>query len=99
MKGGYLRRTAPPSAGLVRRAIALALAVTLTASPTVLAQATGQPAALPMAPTDVALGSITYDDIPYPFTVSYMAVTMYGQDVRLADMDVPPAGRRTAAPG
>ncbi|GDX87949.1 hypothetical protein LBMAG44_18620 [Gemmatimonadota bacterium] len=62
MKAGYLRRTAP-SAGLVRRAIAL-LAVTLTASPTVLAQATGHPAALPIAPTDVALGSITYDDIP-----------------------------------
>ena len=49
--------------------------------------------ALPSAPTDVKPGSITYEDVPYPYPVSYMPVTMYGQDVRMAYMDVPPAGQ------
>lgn len=41
---------------------------------------------------DVKPGSITYEDIPYPYPVSYMPLTLYGQDVRMAYMDVPPAG-------
>ena len=44
------------------------------------------------APTDVKPGSITYDDVAYPYPVSYMPLTMYGQDVRMAYMDIPPAG-------
>lgn len=48
--------------------------------------------ALPPAPTDVKPGSITYDDIPYPYPVSYLPLTLYGQDVRMGYMDVPPAG-------
>lgn len=48
--------------------------------------------ALPNAPTDVKPGSITYDEIEYPYPVSYMPLTLYGQDVRMAYMDVPPAG-------
>jgi len=48
---------------------------------------------LPKAPTDVKPGSITYEDIAYPYPVSYMSLTMYGQDVRMAYMDVPPAGQ------
>src|ERR1700722_494989 len=48
--------------------------------------------ALPKAPIDVNPGSITYDDVPYPYPVSYLALTLYGQDVRMAYMDVPPAG-------
>ncbi len=44
------------------------------------------------APTDVAPGSITYDEIAYPYEVSYMPLTMYGQDVRMAYMDIAPAG-------
>src|SRR5436309_3810692 len=48
--------------------------------------------ALPKAPADVKPGSITYDDIPYPFAVAYFPLTLYGQDVRMAYMDVPPAG-------
>ncbi|MDQ2901046.1 MAG: alpha/beta hydrolase, partial [Acidobacteriota bacterium] len=36
-------------------------------------------------------GSITYEDVPYPFSVSYFPLTLYGQDVRMAYMDVPPA--------
>src|SRR5690242_8538613 len=44
------------------------------------------------APTDVKPGSITYEDIPYPYPVSYLPLTVYGQDVRMAYMDVPPSG-------
>ena len=49
--------------------------------------------ALPSAPTDVKPGSITYEDVPYPYPVSSMPLTMYGQDVRMAYMDVPPSGQ------
>lgn len=47
---------------------------------------------LPPAPTDVKPGSITYDEISYPYPVSYLPLTLYGQDVRMAYMDVTPAG-------
>src|SRR6185436_17040727 len=47
----------------------------------------------PPAPKDVQPGSITYDDVPYPYPVSYLPLTVYGQDVRMAYMDVPPAGQ------
>jgi len=50
-------------------------------------------AALPLAPTDVKPGSITYDAIPYPYPVNFLPLTLYGQDVRMAYMDVPPAGQ------
>ena len=43
------------------------------------------------APTDVMPGSITYEEIPYPYPVHYMPMTVYGQDVRMAYMDVAPA--------
>ncbi len=45
---------------------------------------------IPKAPTDVKPGSITYEDVAYPYPVHYMPLTMYGQDVRMAYMDVPP---------
>lgn len=48
---------------------------------------------LPKAPADVKPGSITYDEIPYPYPVAYLPLTLYGQDVRMAYMDVPPAGQ------
>src|SRR6266478_2796215 len=44
------------------------------------------------APSDVAPGSITYEDIPYPYPVKFLPLTLYGQDVRMAYMDIPPAG-------
>jgi pimeloyl-ACP methyl ester carboxylesterase len=44
-------------------------------------------------PTDVAPGSITSEDIPYPHPVSYLNLMLYGQDVRMAFMDVPPTGQ------
>src|ERR1700687_2885234 len=48
---------------------------------------------LPSAPADVKPGSITYEEIEYPYPVSYLPLTLYGQDVRMAYMDVPPAGQ------
>ena len=53
------------------------------------AQSTTPP---PKAPADIQPGSITYEEIPYPYPVEYLPLTMYGQDVRMAYMDVPPAG-------
>jgi pimeloyl-ACP methyl ester carboxylesterase len=52
----------------------------------------GKAEALPKAPSDVRPGSITYDDIAYPHPVSYLPLTVYGQDVRMAYMDVAPSG-------
>src|SRR5215475_13843945 len=48
---------------------------------------------LPKAPTDVKPGSITYEEIAYPYPVAYLPLTLYGQDVRMAYMDIPPAGQ------
>ena len=49
------------------------------------AQAVAQPAAWgPMSPS--------MEDVPYPHPVSYLSFTMYGQDVRMAYMDVAPIG-------
>src|SRR5579871_2569691 len=47
----------------------------------------------PKAPTDVKPGSITYEEIAYPYPVQYLPLTLYGQDVRMAYMDVPPSGQ------
>jgi pimeloyl-ACP methyl ester carboxylesterase len=43
------------------------------------------------APTNVTPGSITYEDIPYPYPVAYLPLTLYGQDVRMAYMDIAPS--------
>ena len=43
-------------------------------------------------PTDVKPGSITCEECPYPFPSSYLPLTLYGQDVRMAFMDVAPQG-------
>lgn len=45
------------------------------------------------APTDIKPGSITYEDVAYPYPVYYLPLTLYGQDVRMAYMNVPPAGQ------
>src|SRR5260370_7899439 len=52
-----------------------------------------QEPAAPPAPTDVKPGSITYEEIEYPYPVAFLPLTLYGQDVRMAYMDVPPAGQ------
>jgi pimeloyl-ACP methyl ester carboxylesterase len=43
-------------------------------------------------PADVKPGSITCEDVPYPYPTSYAPLTLYGQDLRMAYMDVAPAG-------
>src|SRR5262249_10564148 len=45
----------------------------------------------PPTPTDVAPASITCEDVTYPYPVSYLPLTLYGQDVRMAFMDVAPS--------
>jgi pimeloyl-ACP methyl ester carboxylesterase len=40
----------------------------------------------------VAPVSITCEECPYPFPTAYLSMTLYGQDVRMAYMDVAPAG-------
>jgi len=51
----------------------------------------GQAPAVP-TPTDVKPVSITCDECPYPYPSSYLDLTTYGQDVRMAYMDVAPLG-------
>ena len=48
------------------------------------------PAAAP-AP-DVKPGSINCEDVPYPYPTSYFPITLYGQELRMAYMDVAPSG-------
>ena len=43
------------------------------------------------APTDVKPGSIDCEECPYPHPASYLPLTLYGQDVRIAYMDVAPS--------
>src|ERR1017187_9776087 len=45
------------------------------------------------APADVKPGSITCEECPYPYPSSYLPLTLYGQDVRMAFMDVAPQGQ------
>jgi pimeloyl-ACP methyl ester carboxylesterase len=52
-----------------------------------------QAVAPPPTPTDVKAGSITCEDVPYPHAVSYLPMTLYGQDIRMAYMDVPAQGQ------
>src|SRR5262249_15352415 len=46
----------------------------------------------PPAPPDVKPGSINCEECPYPYPTSYLPLTLYGQDVRMAYMDVAPSG-------
>ncbi len=50
-----------------------------------------QPAAA-AAPTDVKPGSINCEDVAYPYPVAYLPLTLYGQELRMAYMDVPAQG-------
>jgi pimeloyl-ACP methyl ester carboxylesterase len=54
--------------------------------------ATAQPNPPVVAPSDVRPGSITCEECPYPYPSSYLPLTLYGQDVRIAYMDVAPTG-------
>src|SRR5712692_524601 len=45
------------------------------------------------APHDAKPMSPTLEDVPYPYPVQYLPLTVYGHDVRMAYMDVPAAGQ------
>ncbi len=55
------------------------------------AQGRGAPAV--PTPTGVKPVSITCEECPYPYPSAYFDLTTYGQDVRMAYMDVAPQGR------
>ncbi len=72
-----------------------ALVVAAAVSGSALAQPPGTPAAPAQiaTPSDVQPGSINNEDVPYPYPVSYLSFVSYGQDVRMAYMDVAPAAQ------
>lgn len=76
------------------QALLFAVALTGLMAPRAAAQ-TAAPGTPPAGatPKDVQPGSITSEDVPYPQAVSYLPLTMYGQDVRMAYMDVAPSGQ------
>jgi pimeloyl-ACP methyl ester carboxylesterase len=43
-------------------------------------------------PADWGPVSINLEEIPYPYPVSYLELNRFGEDMRMAYMDVPPAG-------
>jgi pimeloyl-ACP methyl ester carboxylesterase len=43
-------------------------------------------------PPDVTPGRIDSEDVPYPYPTAFLPLRVYGQDVRMAFMDVPPSG-------
>jgi pimeloyl-ACP methyl ester carboxylesterase len=45
------------------------------------------------APADAKAFSPTLEDVPYPYPVQQLKLTMYGHDVRMAYMDVPAAAQ------
>ena len=49
------------------------------------------------SPPDVKPISITCEGCPYPYASKYFDMTTYGQEVRMAYMDVAPQGRRIVA--
>src|SRR3954468_1901870 len=71
------------------KALLLAVACAILSPAAAAAQTRPQPAP---TPADIKPGSITCEDVPYPFPVSYLPLTLYGQDVRIAFMVVPPGG-------
>src|SRR6188768_4501204 len=71
----------------MNRRIVLTVAVLLIA-----AAAGAQTRPVVPTPTDVKPGSITCEECPYPFPSTYLPLTLYGQDVRMAYMDVAPQG-------
>src|SRR4051812_12790960 len=66
--------------------ISVLIALPLTST----AQSTNQEGVV--APT-VKPGSITCEECPYPYPSSYLPITLYGQELRIAYMDVAPDGQ------
>jgi pimeloyl-ACP methyl ester carboxylesterase len=44
-------------------------------------------------PADVKPGSINCEDVAYPYPTSSLPITLYGQELRISYMDVPPTGQ------
>lgn len=80
---------APTVVRLLSRVLVVSLAGALCAA--VPAAATAQNAAPRPAPPDAKPFSPTLEDVPYPYPVQYLPLTLYTHDVRMAYMDVPPA--------
>jgi pimeloyl-ACP methyl ester carboxylesterase len=77
---------------MMKTSIPFLVAVSMALVPGVAAaQGRGAAEALP-APADVTPVSITCEECPYPYPSSYFDLTTYGQDVRMAYMDVAPQG-------
>jgi pimeloyl-ACP methyl ester carboxylesterase len=73
-------------------ALTIATALALLAPAAERGSAQQERSAPAAAPADVKPGSINCEDVPYPYPSSYLPLTLYGQDVRMAYMDVPPLG-------
>lgn len=74
----------------MKKTLLAVLAATLLTPTLALAQPQDVPP-IP-TPTDVKPGSITSEDVDYPYPSKYLPLTLYGQDVRMAYMDVAPSG-------
>lgn len=77
----------------MKHAVILAFVTSLALAGTASAQGGGQQQQ-PNWPTpaDVKPGSITCEECPYPYASKYLPLTLYGQDVRMAYMDVSAQG-------
>jgi pimeloyl-ACP methyl ester carboxylesterase len=84
-------RAASTRISFMKNGFVLIITLTLVSAAAV-AQAAAQTRAQVPAPADVKPGSITCEECPYPFPSSYLPLTLYGQDVRIAYMDVAPQG-------
>ena len=80
---------------LMTNQLVLVLSLFMTVPATGLARAQGRGSQAPAVPTptDVKPTSITCEECPYPYPTSYLPLTVYGQDVRIAYMDVAPEGQ------
>lgn len=75
---------------MIRLAAAL-IFCSLAAASTAAAQE-GASVLIPQPPADAKPVSISLEDLPYPYPVSYLPLTLYGQPVRMAYMDVAASG-------
>jgi pimeloyl-ACP methyl ester carboxylesterase len=85
----YLPRCALPWV-IMMKILVLSFSLMILLSPVGSAQSGAQD--MPV-PSDVKPGSITCEECPYPYPSSYLPLTLYGQDVRMAYMDVTPQGQ------
>lgn len=73
------------------RTLAVCVA-TLLLMPLMLTTQTLQAQERRQAPPDLQATSINLEDVPYPYPVKNLELTLYGNDVRMVYMDAPPTG-------